>query len=324
LRMAGAIVASTLEIDRTVQLVLDQALNVVPYDTASVQLVRDDALEVIGGNGWDDIDAVRGLRIPYPGDNPHSRAIHSRQTLVIGDMSTEFPQFANISGNEIRSWLGVPLIVHHEVIGLLALDSSTPNSFTRKHERMAAALGDQVAVALFNARLYERMKRLAMTDSLTGVATRRSFFEAAQRILEETVRAGGTLSVLMADLDHFKSINDQHGHQVGDDAIRQAAEAARELLRRTDVIGRYGGEEFAVILPDTEADAALVIAERLRANVAQIDLPGARAVLSISIGVTACQPNASMTIDQILNMADQALLAAKRRGRNRVERYMTA
>ena len=324
LRMAGAIVASTLEINRTVQLVLDQALNVVPYDTATVQLVRDDALEVIGGNGWDDIDAVRGLRIPHPGDNPHSRAIQSRTTLVVGDMENEYPQFANISGSVIRSWLGVPLVVHHEVIGLLAMESSSPHSFTRKHERMAAALGDQVAVALFNARLYEKMKRLAMTDSLTGVSTRRSFFEAAQTILEETVKARGTLSVLMADLDHFKRINDQHGHQVGDDAIRQAADAARELLRRTDVIGRYGGEEFAVILPETEADAALVIAERLRANVAQIDLLGARETLSISVGVTTCQPSASMTIDQILHMADQALLAAKRRGRNRVERYQTA
>ena len=106
--------------------------------------------------------------------------------------------------------------------------------------------------------------------------------------------------------------------------LRELAAVIQETSRDSDVCCRYGGEEFAVILPDTEADAALVIAERLRANVAQIDLPGARAMLSISIGVTACQPNASMTIDQILNMADQALLAAKRRGRNRVERYMTA
>jgi diguanylate cyclase (GGDEF)-like protein len=96
------------------------------------------------------------------------------------------------------------------------------------------------------------------------------------------------------------------------------------MLRRTDVIGRFGGEEFAVILPDTGAESALQIAERLRANVAQIDVQGSRRSLSISIGVTTCQPNASMTVDQILDMADKALLAAKRRGRNRVERFRTA
>jgi diguanylate cyclase (GGDEF)-like protein/PAS domain S-box-containing protein len=324
LRMAGAIVASTLEINQTVQLVLDQALNVVPYDTATVQLMREDALEVIGGNGWEDLDAVRGVRIPYPGDNPHSRAIKSRKTVMIGDMSNEFPQFANLSGTEIRSWLGVPLVVHQEIIGLLALESTTPNSFTEKHARMAAALGDQVAVALFNARLYEQMKSLAMTDSLTGVATRRSFFIAAQHLLDDAVRSGGTLSVLMADLDHFKRINDEYGHQAGDDAIRLAADAAREMLRRTDVIGRYGGEEFAVVLPDTGADAAMTIAERLRINVSKIDVQGTAHNLSISVGVTTCQPESSTKIDEILNMADKALLSAKRRGRNRVERYQTA
>lgn len=319
LRMAGAIVASTLEVERTVQLVLDQALNVVPYDTASVLLLREDALEVIGGNGWDDLEAIRGLRIPCPDTNPHSRAIETRNATVVDDVATEYPRFANISGTEIRSWLGVPLIVHGEVIGLLAFDSVAPGFFTPKHVRLATALGDHVAVAIQNARLYEQTRELAMTDSLTGIATRRAFFVQAEHALEQAKRNGQQISVIMADLDHFKSINDEYGHGRGDEAIRLAADAAHEVLRRSDIIGRYGGEEFAVVLPNTDGTDAMTIAERLRARVRAIIVPGTEEHLSVSVGVVTEAPAPPETVDAVLDKADRALYEAKRLGRNRVE-----
>lgn len=321
LRTAGAIVASTLEIERTVELVLDQAMNVVPYDTATVQLLRDDALEVIGGAGWDDIGAVRGLQIPHPGESPHSRAIETRSVLVVEDMEREFPRFSNISGTEIRSWLGVPLIVHREVIGLLALDSRQRRFFTSTHLRLAAALGDHVAVALHNARLYEQTRELAMTDSLTGVATRRNFFVQAERALEQAKRNDRWISVIMSDLDHFKEINDEYGHVKGDEALRLVAQVARETLRLSDTIGRYGGEEFAVILPETGTEAARSIAERLRSEVNGITVPGTSTNLSISIGVVSEVPEAGDSVDRIIERADQALYEAKRLGRNRVAVY---
>jgi diguanylate cyclase (GGDEF)-like protein/PAS domain S-box-containing protein len=319
LRMAGAIVASTLEIEKAVQLVLDQALQVVPYDTAAVLLLREDALEVVGGNGWEDIDAVKGLRIPVPGDNPHSQALERGNSLVIEDLENDFPKHSNISGTEIRGWLGVPLVVHGEKIGLLAMDSAKPGFFTPKHVRLATALGDNVAVALYNARLFEQTKALAMTDSLTGTATRRSFFFQAERALERARRTGNPLSVLMADLDHFKEINDRHGHATGDEMIRQVAESAREVLRRSEIIGRYGGEEFAVVLPDTDESDALIIAERIRSRVSGIIVPGEDKALTISIGVTTRAPEEIAGIDAVLDEADKALFVAKRLGRNRVE-----
>ncbi len=321
LRTAGAIVASTLEIERTVELVLDQAMNVVPYDTATVQLLRDDALEVVGGAGWEDIDAVRGLQIPHPGESPHSRAIETRSVLVVEDMEGEFPRFSNISGTAIRSWLGVPLIVHREVIGLLALDSRRRRFFTSTHVRLAAALGDHVAVALHNARLYEQTRELAMTDSLTGVATRRNFFVQAERALEQAKRNGRWISVIMSDLDHFKEINDEYGHVKGDEALRLVAQVALETLRRSDIIGRYGGDEFAVILPETGTESARTIAERLRSEVNGITVPGTSTNLSISIGVVSAVPDAGDTVDAVIEQADLALYGAKRLGRNRVAEY---
>ena len=321
LRMAGAIVASTLEIEKAVQLVLDQALQVVPYDTASVLLLRDMALEVVGGNGWDDIDAVKGLRIPVPGENPHGKALELGHPFVVDDVAQDFPQYSNISGTEIRGWLGVPLVVHGETLGLLAMDSTQPGFFTPKHIRLSTALGDHVAVALYNARLFEQTKELAMTDSLTGVATRRSFFVQAERALELARRNQNPVSVLMADLDHFKRINDLHGHAAGDEMIRKVAEAARAVLRRSEIIGRYGGEEFAVVLPDTDEPNAMIIAERIRMHVADIMIPGEEKSLTVSIGVTTRDPTELTTVDAILEEADSALYEAKRLGRNRVETY---
>lgn len=324
LRMAGAIVASTLEIEKAVQLVLDQALQVVPYDTASVLLLREDALEIVGGNGWDDIDAVKGLRVPVPGENPHSRALDRGNPLVVEDVAEDYPQYSNISGTEIRGWLGVPLVVHGETIGLLAMDSTQPGFFTPKHVRLSTALGDNVAVALYNARLFEQTKALAMTDSLTGVATRRSFFFQAERALERARRSQDPMSVLMADLDHFKEINDRHGHQTGDEMIRQVAESARSVLRRSEIIGRYGGEEFAVVLPDTDSDNALIIAERIRAQVSEILVPGDEQPLTVSIGITTRMPDEIESVDTILDEADKALFVAKREGRNRVSTFASA
>ncbi len=321
LRTAGAIVASTLAVDRTVRLVLDQAKHVVPYDTATVQLLRDGTLEVVGGHGWDDLDVIKGLRIACPGENPHSSAIEMRRPVVINDVQSEFPGLPDVTMNGVRSWLGIPLIVHGRVIGLLAFSCREPCFFTPTHVRMTAALGDHVAVALHNARLYEQTRELAMTDSLTGVATRRSFFVQAKVALEHAKRHGRPISAIMSDLDHFKEINDAFGHAKGDEALRLVADVARDGLRRSDIIGRFGGEEFAVILPDSEIGAARAISERLRREVGSIIVPGTTAALSISIGIVSETPGSAETVDALLDRADRALFEAKRLGRNRIAVY---
>ena len=322
LRMAGAIVASTLEIERTVQLVLDQALNVVPYDTATVELLQGDTLEVIGGSGWDDLSAVLGVRVPFPGENPHTRAVEERKAVVIGNMGDRYPSFSELAGHEIRSWLGVPLIVHGDVIGVLVLESATPEFFTPKHTRLVSALGDHVAVAIQNAQLFEQTRELAMTDSLTGVATRRNLFTQAEQILERAKRSGNPVSFVMTDLDHFKRINDTLGHARGDDAIQLAAKAATASLRKSDVIGRYGGEEFGIVLPATDAESALIIAERIRANVRAVRIPGTDATLSISVGVVTTEPGPEDTVDNLIDRADKALFEAKTEGRDRVASFV--
>ena len=170
-------------------------------------------------------------------------------------------------------------------------------------------------------RLEQEMKRLATTDGLTGVNNRHNFFTLGTKELVRAKRYKNPLAVLMLDIDYFKSINDTHGHQAGDLVLRMLAAASTATLRETDIFGRLGGEEFAVILPETGLKEGLEAAERLREIYAGLEARIEETVISftVSIGTTVVRP-ADRNIEEVLNRADEALYKAKRMGRNRVER----
>ncbi|WP_051341351.1 GGDEF domain-containing protein [Azospirillum halopraeferens] len=165
----------------------------------------------------------------------------------------------------------------------------------------------------------DRLHHLSITDPLTGAHNRRYFIDAAEQEIARARRAGRPVALLALDIDHFKRINDTHGHAVGDDALRAFTATCRTGLRAGDVFGRLGGEEFAVFLPDTDAAAACAVAERLRAGTAATVVPAGAAELrfTVSIGVAACA-HAEGTVDTLLSRADRALYGAKAAGRNRV------
>ncbi|MCB9135515.1 MAG: GAF domain-containing protein [Anaerolineales bacterium] len=155
LREAGAIVAATLRQREAIDLILRELERVIPHDSASVQLIVDDFLEIVGGRGWSGDENIVGLRFPIPGDNPNTVVVRDRNVLLLSNARTSFSPFREPPHNHIRSWLGVPLIVHQTIIGMLALDSKELNHFTSRHAQLAKAFADQVAVAIENARLYE-------------------------------------------------------------------------------------------------------------------------------------------------------------------------
>jgi diguanylate cyclase (GGDEF)-like protein len=164
-----------------------------------------------------------------------------------------------------------------------------------------------------------RLETLATTDELTQVHNRRHFIELASRALAMAQRTGQDLALLMMDADHFKSINDQHGHLAGDQVLHDLAQTISGELREYDVLGRWGGEEFAALLPSTSLDKAMAVAERIREAVENMELPdtapGSR--LSLSVGVTVVQEN-DLGLEALINRADDALYQAKADGRNRV------
>lgn len=162
-----------------------------------------------------------------------------------------------------------------------------------------------------------RLRRLATTDPLTGLSNRRHFFERGAQELRRAARYRRPLALLMLDIDHFKSVNDRYGHEAGDAVLRDLAERLRAGLRTSDLAGRIGGEEFAVLLPETTAEQAELLAERLRAAIAADPL-GPDLGITVSLGVALAVPASEETLDPVLRRADAALYRAKAGGRNQV------
>jgi diguanylate cyclase (GGDEF)-like protein len=191
--------------------------------------------------------------------------------------------------------------------------------FSTEVRELAQWLADQAAIALESARLHRLVEQQAITDELTHLANRRRFMEILELELSRAERFEGTVTIVLADLDDFKSVNDRFGHQVGDSVLRAFAEVLTEGVRGIDMAARLGGEEFAVLLPQTDMRGGMALAERLRVALAErgLDLPGGeRLHVTASFGV-AFYPGAS-SVSDLLNSADQALYVAKREGKNRV------
>ena len=166
----------------------------------------------------------------------------------------------------------------------------------------------------------EELQRLAVTDSLTGVFNRRQFFVLGEQIFQEALRYNYDLAALMIDADFFKLVNDQHGHAVGDQVLQALAEHLQSHLRAADVLGRYGGEEFAILMPHTKIEEAIQAAERLRQHVGEstIETSAGPLQLTLSIGVAGFNPKKHATVDVLVDSADRAMYAAKQAGRNQV------
>jgi diguanylate cyclase (GGDEF)-like protein len=214
----------------------------------------------------------------------------------------------------------VPVITDDAVIALMRLSRPSKKPFTADELRFLEAVANQTALALERVKLIAFLENLSITDALTGIANRRHFEWRLSEEIERARRYKYPLSALMLDLDHFKQVNDNYGHQIGDIVLQQVAQRLRRILRRTDFLARYGGEEFIVLAPQTPADRALILAERLRQVIAESPIPVADNLqihTTISIGV-AVFPNHAQNESELIGAADSALYKAKQMGRNRV------
>ncbi len=210
----------------------------------------------------------------------------------------------------------VPLTVGGEVIGSVLLSRPAPYS-EAEEQRIRESVG-QAAPVLANLRNLAVAEIRAATDGLTGLPNKRAVTDALKRTFAQAATTQSPLALLLLDLDHFKQVNDQRGHPVGDQVLASVGATLRGTLRTRDFAGRNGGEEFAILLPDTVIADALEIAERVRAAIAEISLSGSDVSVTASIGV-AVFPDHASTPDRLERLADAALYLAKRQGRNRVE-----
>ena len=211
---------------------------------------------------------------------------------------------------------GQPLVVGGEELGVVLLRKHSAVSAADR-ERLAEAAA-RAAPALANLRNLGIAETRARTDALTGLANKRAIRDIIRRMHAHAARTQAPLSVVLADLDHFKRINDTYGHECGDQALAAAAVALAGAVRASDFVGRMGGEEFIVLLPDTTPEAAAAVAEKLRESIRAVQIPEVLEGMTASFGV-AGYPDHAVGQDALLRRADRALYKAKRLGRDRVE-----
>jgi len=254
------------------------------------------------------------LGVPAPG-SVLQRARSSGRTVLVSRLAAAHDDALAAVLPDSRTLVVVPLHAEGRTIGLLVVEHGLRRG-SRIERRAVATLerfASQSALALANAWLVERLQHLASRDGLTGVANRRTLEDALATELARSRRTGRPFTLVMLDIDHFKRLNDTHGHQVGDAALRAVAEALVDSVRGCDLVGRYGGEEFAVLLPEMDPDDAVAVAERLRTRIGALLDP---VPMTASLGV-AGHPTHARDADALIKAADDALYAAKRGGRNR-------
>jgi diguanylate cyclase (GGDEF)-like protein len=239
-----------------------------------------------------------------------------RHTLLVSELDPETDPWLVGAMPGAHNLVLTPLSAENRAVGVLVIEHSLRKGsrVERRVVSMVERFASHASLALRNAWLLEQVQKMATTDGLTGIANRRSFDIGLERELSRATRNTTPLTVVLLDLDHFKQLNDTHGHQSGDEVLRMVAGALAEHCRDFDMAARYGGEEFAVIMPGCNEHEALDAAERLRRVVAGSESP---VPVTASVGV-ATYPINGATVDDLVKAADDALYQSKRAGRDRV------
>jgi diguanylate cyclase (GGDEF)-like protein len=250
-----------------------------------------------------------------PGEGVAGTVFQTGKPIII-NRTDDDNSFVGCSASFADSIACIPMKVYEDIIGVINVTNKKNDvGFTEDDIEMLRAVADQAAISISKAQLWE----MAINDSLTGLHVRRYFMAKLQDEIHRTQRYKKSLSVVMGDLDKFKSINDKYGHTNGDEVLKAVGTYLQSSIRDVDSIGRYGGEEFIMFLPETGSDSAFILADRLRNGVAQLEV-GNLPPVTISLGI-ATFPVDGKSIEELVQKADAALYAAKENGRNQVVIY---
>ena len=315
----GRLARSTVQFDDTFQSVMEVVARAVDFAVGGMAFVDGD-----------DVDLVVTARRPVAADALEEArrrivdAVVEARGAPVGRVQWRLvPENAGV-GPEIGGTVPlvtVPVVASGRVAGLLALGGGAAARPAAETLAFLDALAAQAHIVLENGRLFERVRELSIRDSLTGLYNHRHVLELVDQAVERADRYQEPVSVLMADIDHFKTLNDENGHLTGDALLRELAALLQDSVRSVDAVGRYGGEEFLILLPHTAYEEALMLAERIRARVQACAFRvGDRTHrLTLSLGVFHCPSPLVASAADLVREADRALYRAKNAGRNRVK-----
>jgi diguanylate cyclase (GGDEF)-like protein/putative nucleotidyltransferase with HDIG domain len=312
----ATVITSSLNIGEVYGAFIAELKDVIDVDWATIVLIEGDELrfEVLStevGSAWQ-----AGEKIPLEGTG--TEWVAKRKKALFEPDLAKNRRFRTGDAHlkqGIRSIVYLPLVVKGEAIGSLIVASHRPNAYAPGQVHLLERLASQIAVPVENSRLYAKAEQRARVDELTGLFNRRHFDERLGEEIDRNSRHGGMLSLIFLDLDFFKAYNDKHGHIAGDKVLAQIGQLIEKSIRNIDIAFRYGGDEFAVLLPQSEADNAFVVAERVRGKIAS-EMRKKNLRITISLGL-ASWPSDGVTSDELINAADRALYYTKQTGGNR-------
>jgi diguanylate cyclase (GGDEF)-like protein len=315
---------SILEPRKVIELVVEKIRQLIPSEAWSLLMIDEEKQELVfeaalGAKGKE-VAAIR----PKLGEGIAGWVAESGKPAIVNDAGRD-PRFApHVDAKtsfETRSILCAPLVSRGRTIGVLEILNRKGGRFTRRDLDLVLTLVEPAAIAIENAILFQRTEQLTITDDLTRLFNSRYLNLYLGREIKRCKRHGIPLSVIFLDLDGFKGINDQYGHLAGSGTLTEVGGILALGVRESDILARYGGDEFVVVLPETPASGALVIAERLRRAIEEhrfLEPQGIAARISASFGI-ATYPDHALSPEGLIQKADQAMYRVKEREKNGIE-----
>lgn len=297
-----------ISLDEILDTITESLQNIFKKETIVVQLL---------GSNFN--KAVKGQNIDFPGELLEQTISKSRPALI--NNTSSFPQYKKLAQQGVTSFIISPFHQKRNVIGIMGIFSSDNKQFSIKDLNLLRMVSAPTSLLVENAALFDRTKMLSITDSLTQLYNRRHFEQKLNEIIAGGKTQDATISLCIADVDFFKHYNDLNGHQAGDFVLKKIAQILKNSVKGSDIVGRYGGEEFIIIFPGTDKKSVVKICESMRQTIQSYKFFNEEAQpngdLTISFGIAAC-PGDATTPEQLIKQADFALYRAKETGKNRV------
>jgi diguanylate cyclase (GGDEF)-like protein len=311
LRQASLTLTASLDLQDVLDAILACALELfLDAQDAHIFLYEDDKL-IFQSALWSDGRKGQAWANPRPDGLTYTVA-RQGELIYVDDMRTH-PLFTDTPESWIGAIIGLPLKIRERVLGVMTVAHAEVNAFSEDDIRVLRLLGDQAAIAIENARLHDLVNQQALTDMLTGLPNRRALDERLASELKRSRRYQREFSIVMMDLDSFKSVNDRYGHLKGDMILKKIAEHMGDTTRAADFLARFGGDEFALLLPETDFDTAYHMASRLQEAI-QVFCRQLEGIEGLEMGVSfgcATYPQHGDDIETLLNFADRSLYHSK-------------